>query len=76
MFDLFSTLSMQRNARVIEFSGRYAIVTPFGTVRHIGGRKHVVYTWNRRFAQSVDNTIGSYWVHNPSKFAKVAYAFA
>ena len=76
MFDLFNTLSMQRNARVISFGSQYAIVTPFGDIKHRGQRKHIVYTWNRRFAHTVDNTIGSYWINNQSKFAKVAYAFA
>lgn len=73
MFDLFDNVSIQRNARVISFLGRYAIVSPFGSIMHGGGRKHIVYTWNKRFAHSVDKTIGTFWIRNPAKFAKVAY---
>jgi hypothetical protein len=75
MFDLFNAIATQANARVIEFHGRYAIVTPFGYCYHYGQRKHIVYTWNKRYAQSLEKTIGKYWKANANKWLKVAYSY-
>jgi hypothetical protein len=75
MFDLFNIHAHNTSFKVVEFCGKYAIVSPFGAVRHNGKRKHIVYTWNKRFATNVENTIGSYWRKNQQKWLKVAYGY-